>query len=75
MSKEYMGNQKKEEEGRLKEGKEKGSKKNNPYPANKMNKEDMNDKTNLVSCETCGSKKHKTSGHKAKGKALESAKR
>lgn len=75
MTKEWMGNEKKEEEGKLKEGKEKGSKKNNPYPANPMHKIDMNDKTNVVECEHCGSKKHKTSAHKAKGKALEGMKK
>lgn len=71
MNKEYMGNQKKEEEGKLREGKEKGSKKELPFRLNPKHKVDANDKTNVVECETCGSKKHKTSGHKAKGKALD----
>ena len=51
MSKEYMGNEKKEEKGTMREGKEKGSKKNFPF-----HKEDKNERVNVVSIKKAKSK-------------------
>jgi hypothetical protein len=51
MIKEYMGNEKKEEKGTMREGKEKGSKKNFPF-----HKEGKGEQVNAISIKKAKSK-------------------